>query len=166
MDNTIWLHNQTIKSQLKKVIDLVNSGVFHNASLELLRESVFTEIMIHLNDLLQGLKNSHRVNFKDDIPDDHDITDLINSVRNAVCHIQSGERKADKKNNIILSFCIVDGLCPNAINIHGIELGCDYSDDMAFLYGTHRVYWKRHIIRVIEEIQKIYIQEEKLKKIS
>ena len=37
------------------------------------------------------------------------------------------------------------------MQIGDLKLTSDYDDDVAFFYGTNRLYLKRHIIRAFEE---------------
>jgi len=69
----------------------------------------------------------------------------------ACCHIDSFKQQFD------------DGRARGALNvIHGagtllkyndLTLGSDYQDDIAFLYGTNRLYFHHHIVRDFNEGQ-------------
>ena len=137
-----------IESDINRVTTLMNSGIFNASVLRTFQESVFTEIMIKLNDLLQKLdKLKNRIDFKDDVIGDMDITDLISKIRNAVCHMDSGEHILE---NNKFTFNIAYGK-GNILSINGVNITSDYDDDICFFFGENKIYLKRHILRVINE---------------
>src|SRR5262245_11345645 len=94
---------------LRRTNKLLASRILWKDSTELLRPSVFLEILIHLNELLQ-IDKSHnkRLKFKEDITgsQNNDITDLINDFRNAACHSESKRRWYDE---YLLAFIEIRG---------------------------------------------------------
>ena len=144
-----------IESDLNRVITLMDSGIFTTESLQVFRESVFTEVMIKLHDLLQKLnKLSQRIVFTDDIEGGDDITDLVSKVRNAVCHMDSGEHLLDKERRIKFTFSIAYGRgCLVAIG--NKKTTSDYADDICFFFGENKIYLKRHIVRCVKEISRM-----------
>ncbi|HSX00882.1 MAG TPA: hypothetical protein VLF67_01455 [Candidatus Saccharimonas sp.] len=109
-----------------------------------------------MNSLLQFLRtNDRRVDFTNDVTTSKevkDITDLVNKVRNAAVHDTTSKDSFLDGNNWFV-FNVVQGLVPSAFNINGQVLGCDYEDDIAYYYGNHRVYLKRHIYRLFSELE-------------
>lgn len=154
MEKVDFFVKQQIFSNLQDVTALINTGVFDAQVLRPFQEPVFVSLIIKLNDLLQKLcKLSHRVNFTEDISHG-DVTDLVNKIRNAICHIDSDENILDKGSQLKFVFNMVIGKL-NVIAIgDDVKASSDYDDDVAFFYGTHRIYLKRHIIRTLQEVQK------------
>jgi hypothetical protein len=156
MDKDSFFIKSQISSNINNVRNLLNTGVFEAPILKQFHEPVFVSIILKLNDLLQKFdKLGNRINFNDDI-DSGDITDLINKIRNAICHLDSPENLLDKKTEIKFVFNMVIGKV-NAIVIGDkIVAKSDYDDDIAIFYGEYRIYLKRHIIRIINESIKVY----------
>jgi len=124
-----------------------------------LLEAIYTALLIHLHDILKLLKKEKAlITFSDDIEKDpkngvKDIFDLIRVHRNAACHTESGWKNF-KDTNIIFSFNIVLGENPKAFKIHSeYYAGNDYKDDVAIYYGHWRIYFKRHIAKLLKCIQ-------------
>ena len=151
-----------IKSQIvsdsNRVAELIDTGVFSASVLRIFQESVFTEVIIKLNDLLQKLNLlKERISFKDDVDLGY-ITDLVSRIRNAVCHMESGEHKL-KDQQIKFTFNIAYGKC-NLMSVGEKRLTSNYQDDICFFFGENKIYLKRHIVRCIQEsgekIRKLY----------
>lgn len=142
-----------IESDFRRVAELVNTGVFSASVLRVFQEAVFTEVMIKLHDLLQKLNLlKERISFTDDI-DLGDITDLVSNVRNAVCHMESGEHKLKGSQQIKFSFNIAYGKV-NLMSVGKKKLTSDYQDDICFFFGENKIYLKRHVVRCIQESEK------------
>lgn len=151
MDKNNFFVKSQIESDFNRVKELINSGVFNASVLRIFHESVFTELMIKLDDLLQKFnKLNQRIDFKDDISGDRDITDLVNSIRNAVCHMDSGEHILDSESQIKFTFNIAFGK-GILISIGDRKLVSDYEDDVCFFFGENKIYFRRHIIKCIQE---------------
>lgn len=122
---------------------------FYNAKPSWVAEAAFALLMVSMKDALQILAKSNlRVSFTDDIPVG-DITDLISNMRNAICHVGSPLRHMDEYNNT-LSFGVAIGAA-GLISGPDYELSNPYADDVAFFYGKHRVFLKRHCHRACKE---------------
>ena|SRR3990167_1746476 len=142
-----------IENDFRRVTDLINTGIFSLSVLRVFQEAVFIEIMIKLHDLLQKLSLLHeRVSFVDDI-DSGDITGLISNIRNAVCHMDSGEHILKDSQQIKFTFNIAYGKV-NVMTVGKKKLTSDYQDDICFFFGDNKIYLKRHIVRCIEESEK------------
>jgi hypothetical protein len=137
--------------ELKRCEELYTSGILQNSNY-IFSQSVFIEMMVRLNDLLQWLrKNGQRISFKDDVSGKGiiDITDLVNKIRNAACHERtSGEGKID---SIIFVFNRVVGK-GTILEFGKVTIGSDYADDIAFFYGDKKIYLIRHIQKLLNEI--------------
>lgn len=120
-------------------------------------EAFFTFLMINLSDLAQRASTmNRRVTFSEDVfqvQEVKDVTDLITKLRNAVCHIRSPIRKIGDG---IFTFNRFQGFLPNAMLMNDVRYGCDYADDVALYYGSHRIYLRRHCQRAINELKVIF----------
>jgi len=153
MDKNDFFIKSQIEISLGDITALINTGVFNANILRPFREPVFISIILKLHDLLQKLSTlGKRINFTDDIPEG-DITDLISKVRNAICHLNSPENLLDKERQIKFVFNMIIGKC-NAMAIgEKVKAKSDYDDDIAFYYGSYSLYFKRHIIRALQDAQ-------------
>jgi hypothetical protein len=150
--------NRELEIDVSRIIELINSGILATDSP--FTESVFTELIIKLNYILQKLSSKNkRITFTDNIKQTKlprkkmDITDLVNKMRGAICHIDSTENYLDDSTRF--TFNRISGKSPNAFSINGRMLGCDFDNDIAFYYGEDRIYLNRHLKRVIEIIVKL-----------
>lgn len=155
MDKENFFIKSQIQSNIDDVITLLNTGVFNVPVLSVFQEPVFVSIILKLDDLLQKFRIlGQRICFQDDIIQG-DITDLVNNIRNAVCHLNSAENILDKEAQIKFVFNVIIGK-GSVIAIGDKEPAKnDYEDDVAFFYGENRIYLKRHLIRVVQEAEKI-----------
>ena len=146
-----FLTRSDLASSIQGIERLLSTGVFDANVLREFREPSFISIIIKANDLLQKLHSLHeRVTFNDDIPEG-DITDLVNNMRNAACHFSSPENLLDQESNIKFVFNMVYGKS-NAVQIGpNVVVQTDYEDDVAVFYGKHRLYLKRHLIRLLKD---------------
>jgi len=151
MDKENFFIKSQIQSNIYDIETLLNTGIFGAPVLRIFQEPVFVSIILKLDDLLQKFRIlGQRVCFQDDIVQG-DITDLVNKIRNAICHLNSGENILDKETQLKFVFNIITGK-GSAIIIGDKEPAKnDYEDDTAFFYGENRIYLKRHVIRIIQE---------------
>jgi len=151
MDKDNFFVKSQIQSNIRDIKMLLDTGVFDASILRSFQEPAFVSIILKLNDLLQKYNQiGKRINFTDDIPSG-DITDLVNSIRNAICHLDSGENLLDSEAQIKFVFNIIIGK-GEAINIGNKAVAkSDYNDDIAFFYGENRLYFERHLLRVLKE---------------
>ena len=145
-----------ISKDIENIEYLLKLKPFENISDSYILWSIFTKIMIDLRDLVyKSEKHSKRISFSDDIITDSsikDITDLITYVRNALCHITSPNHKLNS--NCVFSYNIFKGKIPNGVCIENIKLNSDYEDDICVFFGSHKIYYHRHIIRAFNECKK------------
>ncbi len=140
--------------EIQRCAELFNSKVFINQSV--FTQSAFIELLIRLEYILKKLDcEKHRINWAENIQTGKkikDITDLVNNLRNAACHIESKENYIEGT-SIKFVFNIFVGKCPSAIQTsNNRALGNDYEDDIAFYYGDKRIYLIRHIKKLLEEL--------------
>jgi hypothetical protein len=102
--------------------------------------SVITEVLIHLNDLAQKLKNiDDGIYFTDDIPttkDYSEVTSLIRYFRNAACHNGSPKRRTQK----------------GFLYANNVFAGDEYTDDITIIMGDSKLFVNRHLVRLYKEI--------------
>lgn len=115
-------------------------------------ESVVTQVLVCLNDVLQKLSQANqRITFTDDIPQNgepgRDVTWLINLCRNCACHIEKDENRVDASLQL---FNVVGG-GNDQIIVNGARLGCDYLDEIAIYWGRFRLLLNRHMLRAFDE---------------
>ncbi|MFK3943947.1 hypothetical protein ACI2KC_20050 [Pseudomonas monteilii] len=154
-----WLRSSDIQSSIRKCQDIFNSGIFssNNISSPIFEPAVIT-ILINLNDLLgKANKDGVRINFAEEVIQTDkikDVTDLVRECRNAACHIGSGEHLFEGVGKF--TFNVVSGYMPTAFNMNGIQLGCNFADDIAIYYGEKRIYLRRHLLVALEAVTKKY----------
>ena len=155
MDEDDFFVKSQIGSNISDTEGLLGTGVFIANILRPFQEPVFVSIILKLNDLLQKLNQlGKRISFNDDMVD-MDITDLVNKIRNAICHLDSPENMLDKESRIKFVFNVAVGKV-NIINTGKTTINSDYDDDIAFFYGDYRIYLKRHIVRILKEAKGVY----------
>ena len=127
MDKDNFFIKSQIESNIRGIVQLINTGVFGADVLRVFREPVFVSIALKLNDLLQKFDRlGHRIVFNEDISvSDVDITELTRRVRNAICHLDSHENILDEESQIKFVFNIMVGKVPNAIVIDGKSYGAE-----------------------------------------
>ena len=144
---------QDCNSDIERIVELLRCGIFEKQnSGSVVFQSAFIELMICLRDLLfKCEKYAERITFSDDILTSTsvtDVTDAVTAVRNACCHIQSGERVADELGSRTVMVSFGKG---SLYKSPTADLSADYDDDIAFFYGANRLYMTRHIARAFEE---------------
>jgi len=151
MDKDDFFVKSQIQSNIRDIKTLLDTGVFNASILRLFQEPTFVSIVLKLNDLLQKYNQiGKRINFTDDIPSG-DITDLVNRIRNAICHLDSDENLLDSEAQMKFVFNMIIGK-GEAINMGNKAVAkSDYEDDIAFFYGENCLYFKRHLLRVLKE---------------
>lgn len=149
---------QDCQLNIMRITELINCEIFNQENIgNILQMSAFIDLMICLRDLMHKTeKYAQRIDFKDDIlVNDYvkDVTDAITAIRDACCHVDSpkriyGENKGRGAYNVAYGKSIL-------MRIGDLELKSDYEDDIAFFYGSNRLYLKRHIIRAFEEAKNL-----------
>ena len=138
-----------IESDLNRIFTVLNSEIFELKHIHHpLRKSAFIELMICLRDLMHKCETySKKIDFTDDIVltnDIKDITDLIKFIRDACCHIDSKNHRFEKTKGVF-SFNTLYGQSTFG------SASSEYSDDICFCFGEHKLYMERHIKRAIDE---------------
>lgn len=154
-----WLRSGDIQTSIRKCHDVFNSGIFSSSGISNpLFEPAVVMLLINLNDLLgKSSKDEMRVAIADhvELTDKiNDVTDLVRECRNAACHIGSGEHLFEGLGKF--TFNVISGLSPNAFNLNGVTLGCDFADDIAIYYGEKRLYLRRHLLHALEAVVRNY----------
>ena len=90
----------------------------------------------------------NRIAFTDDViikGDVTDVTGLIKFVRDAVCHVDS-KKNDHNELKARITFTKIFG---RGRFTRGVE--SSYDDDVAYFFGSQRVYLKRHILRAYDK---------------
>ena len=145
-----------IEDSLGRIDEILQSGIFLEKNhAHPLFKSAFIEVLICLRDLMYKTeKFSSRVSFQDDIikaDKINDITDVIKYVRDALCHLDSDNHYLEK-GNIKATYNILRGK-GTLMRCGDYEQTSEHEDDLCFFFGSQRLYFKRHIMRVIEEVK-------------
>lgn len=151
--------DSNMKSQIEDDIETLNQllslNPFETISDTYVQKAVFTKIMIDLADLVRKCeKLKVPITFTDDVNINNQLkilnaSNLITYVRDALCHIDSFKHYYNS--DIVLSYIVLYGKCPDAIGINGSTIGSDYEDDICIIFGSQKIYYKRHILRVFKE---------------
>lgn len=154
-------HEHEIKYALDRSRIIIDSNGLHLSDGVFFKLSIYMELMIHLNFLLQVCKKepfNHKINWNDDMQlsgnsNIKGITDLINNFRNGLCHLDSDRKNADRNKNAIL----FSHLGPNQkIKISDFEIKNPYNDDIGFVHGKEIVFLRRHIWRIYDELEAFF----------
>lgn len=152
-----WFDKGDIDHAIRTCSDILQAGVFNGLYPRVAQQAMLTLLLINLNDLLQKMDSvGHRYIAKNDIHPAckaEDVTSLINNARNASCHLNSGNHFLEKSK---VTYNVVLGYSPRALHINGVELGCDYADDAAFIFGPNRVYMERHVVAALHAARKFF----------
>lgn len=164
MDIDKAVRNADITNDIKRIQAVLETDIFEpNNRTNPLKQAAFTEIIVCLHDLLQKAKGLKvPITFRDDIPQNilnkagnpMDITDYVSFIRNAVCHISSKTNTLSKtdKHEIGVTFSIIRGKVGPLFFIEGKTfLESPYEDDFCFVFGNHKLYYHRHILRAYAE---------------
>lgn len=134
VDMALYLADQAARTEIWKVRE------------QWFREGAVTNIAINLNDALQKLaKAGLRVDFNDEVPEG-DVTDHVARYRNAACHFGSASRRLE--NGVLSAFNIIAG-AGAGMQIGDLVVDSPHADDVAYFYGSIRLYHVRHIQRAI-----------------
>ena len=143
-----------IESDISRVEAIIRTGIFEaGAQRNPLFQSALTELLIRVRDLLAKSQNhARRICFTDDVMvKGHvtDVTSLVTFVRDAICHIDSKKNDHDEIQARISFSAVFGKACLAQIGATRIE--SEYEDDIAFFFGSQRLYFKRHIMRAYRE---------------
>lgn len=142
------------RDTIERIDKLLSCGIFNpENSGHILLFSAYTELMINLRDLLYKVeKYASRIdNVEDVIVNGYvkDLTDAVTAHRDACCHIDSYKRRFELQGGVgVFNRIIGRG---NGIEINGIRLSSDYTDDIAYFMGSQRLYFKRQIVFAYNE---------------
>jgi hypothetical protein len=149
-----------IRQDITRVESIINTNIFApQHAFHPLVKSAFTEVMVCLNDLTHKTeKFASRICFTNDmVVTTHvkDVTALIRFVRDAMCHIHIYNHFI-VPDRIKASFFVLYGKhrIQPFLPDHDVALVSDYADDICFFFGLHKIYLRRHIVRVHEEVKR------------
>jgi hypothetical protein len=149
-----------IRQDIDRIERILGSGIFEPQRVRHpLVKSAFIELMICINDLMRKVeKYGSRISFTEDVvvtPNIADVTDLIRFIRDALCHT-----------HIYNHFIVPDRIKASFFALYGkvthvpfepdhdIVFVSEYSDDVCFFFGLHKIYLQRHIVRAFIEARK------------
>lgn len=121
------------------------------------RQSALIEILIRIDFVLNncGRFGIKKPAWREHTRNNEKICDVINKLRDAVCHSESF---LNKWQSATMKFNVFHGTA--AIQWGEEKFGGEFADDVAFNYGNRIIYLQRHIVRIIEffenEFQKKY----------
>lgn len=144
-----------IRKDIAEVDTLLKTGVIETRWPDEVFWPVVTRLVICIRDLVAKSANAKiagkPVDFTDDVIVEgrvKDVSSLIKFMRDALCHVESGDHMMDETN--YSSFHVVSGKS-KGMKIPGYEFSCDYDDDIAFIFGRQRIYLSRHLLRASRE---------------
>lgn len=150
MKKITFLESLQVNNNIDRIKEILDSNILQTAASKdrsSLCESALIEYLIRLNDLLQKCKKLDMwLNFKDDILNDDNITNLISNLRNSACHITSNWRLLN--NEIPFCFSIIG---PLRTAKYWSWISNEYEDDIIFCYGNNYAYLNRHLVRAYNE---------------
>jgi hypothetical protein len=143
-----------IESSFNRIDAILRTDIFdrENRNNPLLK-CAFIELLICLHVLMYKTEEySSRISFDKDIvksDEVNDITDAIKYMRDALCHLDSGNHyleKGDKK--AIYNIIYGEG---SIFTLFGYVQESVHTDDTCFFYGSQKIYLNRHILPAVEE---------------
>jgi hypothetical protein len=160
------LFDVNVYSALHRIDTILGTNVLEQP--HPLQQSAFIETVIRLDELNNtAAQIGKRISFKDDLrifPGVGDITSAVREYRNAVCHIYheahfiapDGTPKGPRAKKGVpyaqISFTVLIGKM-KLIETPHYTIESEYDDEVCFLFGAHRLYLRRHIIRNFREAQ-------------
>lgn len=128
-----------VESAIRRIGELLSCGIFcPQNSQGVLFRAAFIELLIALRDLMyKTQKHSSRITFDDDVKKTEkikDVSDLIQYVRDALCHPDS-ENHYIEAGNIKATFNVAFGKA-NLLKMGDFEQSSQYQDDICFFFGS------------------------------
>ncbi len=150
------VHKLDCKADIDRVEALLKTGIFSSKRADdPLHQAAFTEIMIHLRDLLVKAETyGVRVIFTEYLdlgPDQTDVTDVICAVRDCCCQTDTDDHRLSGDH---ASYDCIVGI-GTLTKDDGVELESEYQDDIAYFYGGHRLYLRRNMLKSFERVKYI-----------
>jgi hypothetical protein len=143
-----------VESAIGHIDKILGSGIFdpRNAGHPLFR-AAFVDLLINLRDLMyKAEKYAARISFTEDVTvtqQVNDVTGLIKYVRDALCHPDSDNHYLEK-GNIKASFNVIFGK-GTLLKMGDFEQSSPHQDDICFLFGSQRIFLRRHVLRAYDE---------------
>lgn len=143
-----------IESSFNRIDAILGTNIFDKKSKKNpLLKSAFIELLICLHDLMSKTeKYASRISFDEDIVKSdqvNDITDVIEYMRDALCHLDSDNHYLEKGGNKAI-FNIIYGE-GSIFTLFGYVQESYHPDDTCFFYGSQKIYLNRHILPAVEE---------------
>ena len=152
-----FLTKSDIETSFSRIETLFECGIFSpENSRNPLVQSALSELLIRIRDLMaKSNRHGEPITFNEDINETDrikNVADVIKFVRDAICHIDSDNHNHDEC-NARLSFNVAYGKCV-LMEINGVKIGSDYTDDVAFFFGNQKLYLRSHLRRAYDEAKR------------
>lgn len=157
--NMHFFEKSEIESSIAQIEKLLSEANLANPDIPTeSKQADFTWLMINLRDLLAKTeKFTGRIDFTDDVipmwegkkAEVKDATSLIKCFRDAMCHRDSFRNLICTRASLTLG-SVTYGAGINRFGDFEIPT-CDYEDELMFICGPQRIYFKRHIVRSFNE---------------
>ena len=138
---------------------IINLDLFKLHSDRTVQKALFTELVIHLNDLLQKSADAgNRISFNDEIDPalDMDVTDLVNKIRICCCHLSTPQSlNQGGKFSWNLSYNNV----PESV-LNG-QPSTSPTIDVSINYGVYFVHYERHMLRAFKQAEHYFLEVQK-----
>ena len=136
-----------LRALLKRNVEIASSNAIQSRSPLLI--SGVGELSINLRETLRALEKFYGLK----CPATHDLAhseagdlnNLINRLRNSFAHTSTTKLKDmdDRENRLSWGFQWGKGIL---VHNNGIDLGCEYADDIGIIFGKNVVLLKRHLL--------------------
>jgi hypothetical protein len=148
-----WRIKSDVEMDIAEVRGIIASQIIESGQPSVFFRAAVTRLSICVRDLVakSELLAKKKIAFTDDVSVDGVVKDaatLITFMRDALCHVDLDHHMLDP--GVYFSMETVRGKCVSHV-IGGRSFGSDYADDVAFLIGQQRIYYRRHLIRAYEE---------------
>ncbi|MBN2233640.1 MAG: hypothetical protein JW706_00705 [Opitutales bacterium] len=148
-----WRIKFDVEQDISEVRAIVDSQIVERGEPKVFFRAAVTRLSICIRDLVakSQILAKKKISFTDDVIIEapvNDVSSLVKFMRNAMCHVDTDLHLLDA--GVYFSMEIVRGKATSH-QMSGRSFGSDYADDVAFLIGPQRIYYRRHLIRAFDE---------------
>lgn len=157
LDPKIWRAREDIRSSIQEAHNLLSTRVIETGWPTEVFWSVVTRLTIVVADLVVKSQRfgDKPVDFLDDVIVQDRVKNaglLIRYMRDALCHVESSNHNLGDG---YFSFIVARGQT-NPVTFTDADgtvrkYGSEYRDDIAFIFGSQRIYYRRHLLRAFTE---------------
>jgi len=147
---------EDIKKSIKSIEDLLATRIVETPPYNAVSWAVVSRLSVLVRDLVEksDALAGKRVDFTDDVivrGRVRDAASLITFMRDALCHIESDNHLLSPTTELTL-IAAFGKAKPNRSHPSGADIPpADYDDDIAFIFGVQRIYFRRHLLRAFRE---------------